>query len=76
MAAEVGAGVVGDEQRVAVDRVWWQPAELVAPETDRATRPQQLGDQANRLRPLAGRRSELKVDQHDFPERKRIEHSS
>ena len=54
VAAELGAGVVGDEQRVGVDRIWRRRPELVAPEPDRAARSQLLGDQADRLRPLAG----------------------
>src|SRR5271166_1429856 len=72
MTAKLGAGVIGYNQRVGIDRIRRLWPELIKPEPNCPLRFQELGDQANRLWPLAPIGDEFEVDQHDFPER--VEH--
>ena len=66
MAADFGAGVVGDEQRIRAGRIGRRGAELVPPDPHLAPAAQLPGDQAHRLRVLAGFGAELEIDRPDF----------
>ena len=64
MAAKFCTGVVRDEQAIGVGRIWWNGAELVPPQTNYFSGFQFSGDEAHRIRALAGWGHELKSTAH------------
>ena len=83
-AAELGAGVVGNQHRVGVDRERRLRSELTAPQSPGFPAAQLLRHHADRPRPLAGTSRclqsvvaaefKFEIDGHDMLERQPIEH--
>jgi len=72
MAAEFGAGIVGDEQHPRVSWVWWLGAKFAPPLSDYPARSELTSHQAKRpwqfALPAGAAEFELEVDEPDFSE--------